>query len=82
MRFSKNLIRRLGNTLTQQDTAYEICENSKDNIIIVGHLPHLSLLVGKLTGAECFKFTYSGAVALEKIEGVWRIKWFVSPELL
>ena len=68
--------------LDPPDTAYEICENSKDNIIIVGHLPHLSVLVGKLTGAECVKFICSGAVALEKVEGVWKVKWFISPELL
>lgn len=67
--------------LDPPEKAFEICEKEK-NIMIVGHLPHLSRLVSLLTGSECVNFVYSGAVALEKSEGVWKIVWFITPDMV
>ena len=61
-------------------------EEIEENIMLVGHLPHLSLLASiLLTGnkdIQPVKFTYSGVVCLEKIENAWKIVWMMIPELL
>ncbi len=61
-------------------------ETIKENIMLVGHLPHLSLLASLLlTGdkeVQPVKFTYSGVVCLEKIEDKWKLVWMIVPELV
>lgn len=57
-----------------------------DNIMLVGHLPHLSKLVSMLlTGNgehSLISFRMGGITCLERgEEGVWNIQWFVVPEL-
>ncbi len=57
----------------------------EDNVMIVGHLPHLSKLTSMLLNipTEVVSFRYSGVLCLEKLEsGVWRIKWYVTPDII
>ena len=61
-----------------------IRETGRD-LIIVGHLPFLSkltsLLLAGLQEYEIVSFVNSGIVCLERRD-VWRIGWFVRPELV
>lgn len=54
--------------------------------MLVGHLPHLSRLVGFLvTGnpeIEIIRFRNAGIVCLSQKEGKWAVEWVVQPELL
>jgi len=56
----------------------------EENVIIVGHLPHLSKLLTELTGSkeEVVKFRYSGVVCLERENGNYKILWFVRPDII
>jgi len=55
-------------------------------LAIVGHDPQLSALTSLLvTGAAeppRFLLKKCAAVALERIEGIWVVRWHVSPEIL
>ena len=58
-----------------------------EDLMLVGHLPHLSKLTSLLlTGredAEPVKFRMAGIVCLERDEeGKWRVQWVVKPENL
>lgn len=56
------------------------------DLMLVGHLPHLSRLATLLlTGApepEIVRFRMGGAVALERDADAWRLIWFVTPEMI
>jgi phosphohistidine phosphatase len=57
------------------------------DIMLVGHLPHLSKLTGMLLsgdeGKEVVAFKMGGIACLEKDEsGRWTIQWVVTPEIL
>lgn len=60
-------------------------ESQDENIMLVGHLPHLSKLASLLlTGdqeKEVISFRYGAVVCLEK-EETWKLKWIFTPELL
>ena len=61
-------------------------EQSK-NLMLVGHLPHLSRLVAQLLGAPAgrtiVQFQMGGVVCLDPGEaGQWVLRWAVMPELL
>ncbi|HTO04540.1 MAG TPA: phosphohistidine phosphatase SixA [Opitutus sp.] len=55
-------------------------------VAIVGHEPHLSALLSLLVAgtAEPPKFVLkkSAVVALDRANGVWAVRWHVSPELI
>ncbi|MCD6409121.1 MAG: phosphohistidine phosphatase SixA [Candidatus Verstraetearchaeota archaeon] len=57
-----------------------------EDLMLVGHLPHLSKLASLLlTGredVEPVKFRMAGIVCLERDEGKWRVQWVVKPENL
>jgi len=58
----------------------------EDNLMICGHLPHLSRLASTLiTGSqekEVIKFRMAAAVALVEEEGKgWRVAWILTPEM-
>ncbi len=60
---------------------------AKIDIMLVGHLPHLSKLTGKLfygdESREVITFEMGGILCLEKDEyGYWTIQWMVTPEIL
>ncbi len=56
------------------------------DVMLVGHLPHLSRLVSLLLvrapEPEVVRFQTGGAVALDSDEGAWRVVWFVTPDLV
>lgn len=58
----------------------------KHNIIIVGHMPHLSrlssLLLCKDAEAGIINFRNSGIVCLKKEKEQWQIAWIVQPQNL
>ena len=57
----------------------------KDDLMIVGHLPHLAKLSSKLLigdeGKQIIEFQQGSVVLLEKEEN-WKVRWFIIPELL
>jgi phosphohistidine phosphatase len=58
----------------------------QDDLVIVGHLPHLSRLTSRLlTGDEeaaVVAFQQGGVVCLERsASGQWAVRWMVVPEL-
>jgi len=58
-------------------------ERSEEDLMLVGHLPHLSLLASHLllghgNGAP-IKFANGGVVCLERADGHWQICWQVNP---
>ncbi|VUT25428.1 MAG: phosphohistidine phosphatase [Candidatus Methanolliviera sp. GoM_asphalt] len=61
-------------------------EESEDTMI-VGHLPHLSILAGLLLANDpnrrVIDFKRGGVVCLERNEeGNWSLQWMVTPEIL
>ncbi|WP_054857975.1 phosphohistidine phosphatase SixA [Vulcanisaeta sp. JCM 16159] len=56
------------------------------DLMIVGHLPHLSRLVSLLvTGSPDVKvveFRYSGVLRLNRVESNWVINLFITPDLV
>src|SRR5882724_175595 len=57
-----------------------------DDVLIVGHLPHLerltSLLLTGIPDKRPVKFQNGGVVCLEKEAGAWSLLWAIVPELL
>jgi len=59
----------------------------KEDLMLVGHLPHLSRLASLLltgrTDLEPIKFRMAGVVCLERDEsGKWSLLWAIRPELV
>jgi len=56
-----------------------------DDVMLVGHLPHLQRLAGLLIcgdpGCETVCFRNGGVVCLEKKETGWRVLWHINPTL-
>ncbi|GAB6948325.1 phosphohistidine phosphatase SixA [Vulcanisaeta sp. JCM 16161] len=56
------------------------------DLMIVGHLPHLSRLVSLLIignpDIKIVEFRYSGVLRLSKAEGNWVINWFITPDVI
>jgi phosphohistidine phosphatase len=58
-----------------------------ENIMIVGHLPHLKRLTALLVchdeSKNCVDFTNAGVVCLARNEsGIWSLQWIVVPEII
>jgi len=65
----------------------ERLEELREDLMLVGHLPHLSRLVSLLTlkspEYEVIKFRMGGIVCLERIKpGKWMILWAVIPDMI
>lgn len=60
-------------------------QNQTEDLMIVGHLPHLeklaSLLVGNDEEKKIVEFQQGGVVCLEKTEN-WSVRWVITPDLL
>ncbi len=57
-----------------------------EDVVVVGHLPHLARLAGLLLAgredADLVRFRYGGVFCLERGEdGRWRLAWAVTPEV-
>ncbi|ADC66329.1 putative phosphohistidine phosphatase, SixA [Ferroglobus placidus DSM 10642] len=61
--------------------AERIREETRD-VMILGHLPHLSKLLKELVGCEAVKFRYSGVLCLEREEETYKILWYVTPDII
>lgn len=62
-------------------------EKANNDIAIAGHLPHLSVLTGKLLRTKeeygPLFFPCAGLAALELFEeDVWQVRWMIAPEVL
>jgi phosphohistidine phosphatase len=58
-----------------------------EDILLVGHLPHLGKLAGLLLSGDKEKqvinFQMGGAVRLQRLEGgQWAVDWLVVPQIL
>jgi phosphohistidine phosphatase len=61
-------------------------QGDQESIMLVGHLPHLSKLVGYLlTGdpeIKIVRFRNAGIVCLSHKENKWAVEWVMQPDLL
>jgi phosphohistidine phosphatase len=91
--FAKHLNPKTGvlavSGLNPNDDATQVAESlqgEQASTILVGHLPHLSKLVGVLVAGnaetEIVRFRNSGIVCLAQKEGKWAIDWVLQPDLL
>jgi phosphohistidine phosphatase len=75
------------NPLDDPNIWKEKLEKTNENMMLVGHLPHLSklassLLIGDGT-KELVSFKMGGVVCLERDEkGYWILNWMVLPDML
>ncbi len=64
----------------------EKLEGLDEDIMLVGHLPHLSKLANYLLSGnpdlDAVAFTFGGVVCLEREEKKWRLLWAVRPEIV
>jgi phosphohistidine phosphatase len=65
----------------------ERLQTESKNLMLVGHLPHLSRLVARLLGMEkdrvLVEFRMGGVVRLDRgPSGEWAVRWALTPELL
>ena len=62
-------------------------QNTDEDLMLVGHLPHLSKLASQLLcGSEetdIIDFREAGVVCMERIDtGSWMIEWIIVPDIL
>lgn len=60
---------------------------ARDDLMLVGHLPHLDrlsarLLSGGTIGEGLIAFRMGGIVCLQREGAAWRLRWMIVPELL
>ena len=76
--------------LAPNDDVEPLChelESESKNLMLVGHLPFLSLLVSRLLGVSTNKllveFETAGVVRLDRMgRGPWVIRWVLTPAVL
>ena len=61
-------------------------EEQSEDVMLVGHLPHLAKLASQLLTQNQEKpvisFKQGGIVCLEKTDHSWEVAWMITPELL
>jgi phosphohistidine phosphatase len=74
------------NPLDEPELWYEKILSVEENIMVVGHLPHLeklaSLLLCRDKTKKVVNFKMAGVVCIKKEEKVFSVEWFVTPEIL
>ena len=76
--------------LAPHDDVEPVCarlQQESKNLMLVGHLPHLSHLTSRLLGLErgraIVRFQMAGVARLDRDEaGQWEVRWVFPPELL
>ena len=76
--------------LAPTDDVEPVCarlQQDSKNVMLVGHLPHLSRLVSRLLGLDSnhvvVRFQMGGVVRLDRDEtGQWTVRWVLPPEVL
>jgi phosphohistidine phosphatase len=71
--------------LDEPKIARDLVEGQDENLMLVGHMPHMnrlaSLLVAGDENADIVSFRMGAIVCLER-EEKWRVKWILTPELI
>ncbi len=75
------------NPLDSPETWIKKLKNIDEDIMLTGHLPHLSKLASTLIvgdeNMEIIKFRNAGVTCLERDEqGKWKILWAIPPEMV
>jgi len=74
------------NPLDEPEVWYEKISKLEENIMIVGHLPHLeklaSLLLCKDKTKKIVNFKMAGVVCIKKEEQNYSVEWIIIPEIL
>lgn len=64
----------------------EKLKNISDDIMIIGHLPHLnnltSLLLGYDENLQFIFFKNSGVICMNRETDKWSLKWLITPDLI
>jgi phosphohistidine phosphatase len=74
--------------LDPRDEPRRMCERvaEADDLMLVGHLPHLSRLASLLLAGrpepEVVAFRNAGVLCLERREGRFALRWILAPELV
>jgi phosphohistidine phosphatase len=76
--------------LAPHDDVEPVCvrlQQESKNLMLVGHLPHLSHLASRLLGLDrnhaVVRFQMTGVVRLDRDEaGQWEVRWVFPPELV
>jgi phosphohistidine phosphatase len=76
--------------LAPHDDVEPVCirlQQESKNLMLVGHLPHLSHLTSRLLGLDrdlaVVRFQMAGVVRLDRDEvGRWEVRWVFPPELV
>jgi phosphohistidine phosphatase len=72
--------------LDSEDSVAASLQGEQESIMLVGHLPHLSRLVGMLVTGNpdnvVVRFRNAGIVCLSQQEEKWAIDWVMQPYLL
>jgi phosphohistidine phosphatase len=74
--------------LAPNDEVEPMCirlRQESENVMLVGHLPHLSRLVSRLLGCNptVVRFQMGGVVRLDRDDaGEWTVRWVLPPEVL
>jgi phosphohistidine phosphatase len=68
------------------DEIYREILERNDDLMIVGHLPHLAKLTAKLLQSledkNVIEFKQGCVLLLERMENSWKVKYFINPELV
>ncbi|AOS43271.1 Phosphohistidine phosphatase SixA [Lacunisphaera limnophila] len=68
------------------DSIYKKLHQLRHPVALVGHEPHLSALASLLVAGESvparFVFKKCSVLRLDRIDGVWAVRWQISPELV
>lgn len=71
--------------MDEPEILFEKIKNLNEDIMVVGHLPHLSkflsLLISGDKNKEIVSFKMGSVLCIENKEGNWIIKWFLLPEI-
>jgi phosphohistidine phosphatase len=71
--------------LDDPDTWAARLKGEVEDVMLVGHLPHLSRLAGLLLSGNpdrvVIRFRMGGVVCLENENGGWAIHWIVTPQI-
>lgn len=65
---------------------FERLSSKREDIALVGHLPHLERLASLLlcgdAGRKMINFRMGGMVCLKRTDNIWSIEWGIVPEII
>ena len=75
-------VRAIAGLLPEDDpaSAVELAQHSDEDLMLVGHLPHLGIVASKLLGAgETVSFSTSTMACFER-DARWKLRWKITGE--